>query len=322
MMNKVISILIPIYNEGRSIAKLYEELEKVTSSLKAYDFQYVFVDDGSKDDSCSVLAYLAKNDEKMTIIELSRNFGKEVAVTAGMHNVIGDAVIIMDADLQHPPAVIPEFIKHWEQGYDIVATKRTNFEKRSICKRLASHAFYKLMSIISDVDMVSQTTDFRLVDKKVINLFNSFTERNRMVRGIIDWMGFKKTYIEFEAPERFAGHSVYGYRKLISLAVNSITSFSSFPLKVTGYLGLIITIFSGLRIVMIVIDKLTYNMGNFTLLGLFMMLNTFLTGLVLIGLGLIALYIAQIHVEVINRPLYIVKNITRGTHQALSDDKT
>jgi dolichol-phosphate mannosyltransferase len=174
--------------------------------------------------------------------------------------------------------------------------------------------------MISDVDMLSQTTDFRLLDKKVITLFNSFTERNRMVRGIIDWMGFKKTYIEFEAPERFAGQSVYGYRKLISLAVNSITSFSSFPLKLTGYVGLIITLCSGLGIVMIVIDKLTYNVGKFTLLGLFMMLNTFLTGLVLIGLGLIALYISQIHVEVINRPLYIVKNITRGTHQALSDN--
>jgi len=313
-MKKIISILVPVYNESRSIPRLHEDLEKITSSLSSYDFSYVFVDDGSTDDSCAVLTHLAKKDGKITLIELSRNFGKEVAVTAGMHNIDSEAVIIMDADLQHPPAVIPEFIRHWEQGYDIVATKRTNFERRSFVKRIASHAFYRLMSIISEVDMVSQTTDFRLLDKKVIELFKSFTERNRMVRGIIDWMGFKKTYIEFEAPQRFAGQSVYGYKKLISLAINSITSFSSFPLKLTGYLGLFISVISGIGILVILIDKLSANIGNFTLLGLFMMLNTFMTGLILISLGLIALYIAQIHAEVINRPLYIIRKITNLTN--------
>jgi polyisoprenyl-phosphate glycosyltransferase len=311
-MKKIISILVPVYNESRSLPRLYEELEKVTAPISSYDFRYVFVDDGSTDESCAVLSHLAKRDGNITVIELSRNFGKEVAVTAGMHNVDSDAVIIMDADLQHPPAVIPEFIRQWEQGFDIVATKRTNFEKRSLVKRIASHAFYRLMSLISEVDMVSQTTDFRLLDKKVIELFNSFTERNRMVRGIIDWMGFKKTYIEFEAPQRFAGTSVYGYKKLLSLAVNSITSFSSFPLKLTGYLGLVISTLSGLGMFIIVVDKFTFNHGQFTFLGLFMMLNTFMTGLVLISLGLIALYIGNIHVEVVNRPLYIIRSVTKN----------
>ena len=311
-MKKQISILVPVYNESRSISRLFEELERVTASLPAYDFQYLFIDDGSGDDSGAVLSHLAKKSDKITVIELSRNFGKEVAVTAGMHNVNSDAVIIMDADLQHPPAVIPRFIEQWEQGFDIVATKRTNFEKRSLFKRFASHAFYRLMSMISEVDMVSQTTDFRLLDKKVVELFNSFTERNRMVRGIIDWMGFKKTYIEFEAPARFAGQSVYGYKKLLSLALNSITSFSSFPLKLTGYLCLIISTLSGLGMVVILIDKFTFNYGQFTFLGLFMMLNTFMTGLILISLGLIALYIGNIHVEVVNRPLYIIRSIIKS----------
>lgn len=310
-MKKLISILIPIYNESRSIHRLYEELEKITSSVSSYSFQYIFVDDGSNDDSCAVLSHLAKQDEKITVIELSRNFGKEVAVTAGMHNAKSDAVIIMDADLQHPPAVIPAFIEKWEQGYDIVATKRTNFEKRSLLKKMASHAFYKLMSMIAEVDMVSQTTDFRLLDKRVVELFNSFTERNRMVRGIIDWMGFKKTYVEFEAPARFAGQSVYGYKKLISLAINSLTSFSSFPLKLTGYLGMMVSLLSGIGMIVVLIDKFTFNYGHFSLLGFFMLLSTFMTGIVLIGLGLIALYIANIHDEVINRPLYVVRSIIK-----------
>lgn len=311
-MKQRISIIVPIFNEVRSIPRLHEELEKVTSSAKSYDFEYIFIDDGSKDGSSEVLSQLSKRDDKITVIELSRNFGKEVAVTAGLHYVTSDAVIIMDADLQHPPEIIPQFIEKWEQGYEIVATKRTNFEKRSLLKKMASYGFYKLMSMISEVDMVSQTTDFRLLDRKVVNLVKSFTERNRMVRGIIDWMGFKKTYIEFEAPERFAGQSVYGYKKLIALAISSITSFSSFPLRLMGYLGLVISFLSGIGMAIIVIDKFTLNYSKFTFLGFFVMLNIFMTGLVLISLGLMALYIAQIHVEVINRPLYIVRSIIKS----------
>jgi dolichol-phosphate mannosyltransferase len=311
--------VVPFFNEGSNVDLFHQGLVPILAALPEVAFEIICVDDGSTDDTLARLIALGAKDPRVRTIELSRNFGKEIAVTAGLHHATGDAVIIMDADLQHPPALIPRFVEQWEQGYDIVATKRTNFEKRSVFKKMASHAFYRLMDAISEVDMVSQTTDFRLLDKKVVALFNSFTERNRMVRGIIDWMGFKKTYIEFEAPARYAGQSVYTYKKLASLAINSITSFSSFPLKLTGYLGLMITLCSGFGIAVIIVDRLTYNVGNFTLLGLFIMLNTFMSGLVLSGLGLIALYIAQIHVEVINRPLYIVKSITRGVSRAAND---
>ena len=305
----MISILVPFFNESNSLPELYGRLNDVTSQLPSYNFEYVFVDDGSRDNSLSILFELAKKDNKITVIELSRNFGKEIAVTAGMDNLNCDAVIVMDADLQHPPELIPIFIEKWEEGYEIVATKRSGFEKRSALKKISSHAFYRLMNVISDLDMVSQTTDFRLLDRKVIRLFNSFTERNRMVRGIVDWMGFKKTYIEFEAPQRFAGKSVYSYRKLINLAINSITSFSLFPLKVAGYLGLTISLLSAFGLIIMVTDKVFCNLGGFTTLAYFMILNTFMIGVVLSCLGLIALYIGHIHAEVINRPLYIVRDI-------------
>lgn len=310
-MKKTISIIIPAYNESLSFDNFFGSLNRIIKNIMNYNFEFIIINDGSSDDSIEVLKRLSVKDHRIIIIELSRNFGKEAAVTAGLHNCNGDAVIIMDADLQHPPDVIPKFITKYEEGFEIVSSIRTNFIKRSFLKKTASYLFYKLMSRVSEIEMISKTTDFRLLDRKVVDLFRSFTEHNRMVRGIIDWMGFKKAYVEFEAPPRFAGEAVYTYNKLIKLAVNSITSFSLLPLKLAGYLGIAITMVSGLGIILIIIDKMLFNYAGFTFLGFFMMLNTFLIGLVLSCLGLIALYIGNIHAEVVNRPLYIIKNIIR-----------
>ena len=302
-----ISVVIPVYCEEGNIPVLYQRLEQMTASFSDIDWEYVFVNDGSSDDSISVLRQLAKADSRVKVIDFSRNFGKEVALTAGINSVNTDAVICMDADLQHPPELIPGLIEEWRKGAEVVATVRTSIDKQPLLRRIGSHGYYWLMSKISDLDIVSQTTDFRLLDKKVVEAFQKVTERGRMFRGIIDWLGFRKVYVEFSADARNGGAAGYSYTKLWELAVNSITAFSLWPLRLTGYLGIFITSASGLLLAWmfgnyVLSDKMVY-----TPLAIIVVANTFLIGIVLMAIGLVAIYIGSIHTEVINRPLYLVR---------------
>lgn len=304
---KHITIIIPVYREGKSLRKLLARLEEVTASITTVDWSYIFVDDGSPDDSLDVLKQLAAENGKVKVIALSRNFGKEAALTAGVHEANADAVICMDADLQHPPELIPELVEKWKAGAEIVATVRTRIEKQPLMRRLGSRLYYWLLARITELDMVSQTTDFRLYDKKVVDAFRPITERDRIFRGIMDWMGFKKGYIEFEAPAREDGVAGYSYKKLWHLAVNSITSFSLLPLRITGYLGVLITTLSSLLLSWMLISNYILDQKQFTPLAIVVVANTFLIGIVLMAIGLVALYIGNIHTEVVNRPLYIVR---------------
>lgn len=307
-MKKAIAIVVPCYRESKNLKALHDRLEAVTSSLTAYKWQYVLVNDGSPDDSFKVLCDLAAADQKFKVIDLSRNFGKEIALTAGVHEVENvDAIICMDADLQHPPELIPRLIQEWENAAEVVATIRTRIEKQPLLRRIGSHLYYWLMSKISGLEMRSQTTDFRLYDKKVIEAFKHATERERMFRGIMDWMGFRRVYVEFEADARHEGAAGYSYAKLWRLAINSITSFSLWPLRLTGYLGALITSISGLLLIWMLGNYLFQNYGGYTPLAIVVVANTFLIGIVLMAIGLVALYIGNIHTEVINRPLYIVR---------------
>ncbi len=307
-MKQKISIIVPVYNEAKSIPNIYKRLNTVTEKLTDYQWEYIFVNDGSSDESFSVLNELAEIDHKNKVLDLSRNFGKEIALTAGVHEAKNiDAIICIDADLQHPPELIPELIKKWNEGYEIVATIRTSIEKQPLLKRIGSKTFYWLMSKISGVKMESQTTDFRLYDKKVVDAFCQVTERERMFRGIMDWMGFKKVYIEFEAVARHDGEAGYSYSKLWQLALNSITSFSLWPLKLTGYLGILITLMSGFLLFWMLFSYFILSKLNYSPLAIVVVANTFLIGLVLMAIGLVALYVGNIHTEVINRPLYIVR---------------
>lgn len=305
--NKEISILIPCYNEEKNIIPLYEALEEIVGRHTNYDFEYIFVDDGSQDSTVAMVENIGSQDEKVKIIELSRNFGKEIALTAGIHEVKSDALIIMDADLQHPPYLISTFIEKWEEGYEIVATKRTEIENRNIVKKLGSKFFYKLINAMSETEMVSGTTDFRLLDRIVVEELKKFTERNRLVRGLIDWMGFKKTYIEFKAPDRLHGEAGYTIYKLFKLAINSFTSFSLFPLKVAGYIGVIIAVLFGGLFSWMLVDKYLLGQHTFSPISYVIVANTFFIGVVLMALGMIALYIGYIHTEVTNRPLFIIR---------------
>ena len=308
-----ITIVVPIYQEEQNIVPFYECLEKVTSAIEDIQWEYIFVNDGSKDMSLLELKRLAAQDQKVRVIDLSRNFGKEIALTAGVNAVNSDAVICMDSDLQHPPELIPQLIEQWKQGADVVAAIRVDMEGQPLVRRIGSFLYYWLMSKITRLDMTAKSTDFRLCDRKVIEAFRQFKEKDRMFRGIIDWLGFKKEYIEFHAPSRKHGTINYSYAKLWQLAVSSIMSFSLFPLKLTGYLGLIITIVTSLLLIWMILADV-FGLSYYTSLAIFVVFNTFLFGIVLMGLGLMALYIGTIHTEVINRPLYIIRERINFPH--------
>lgn len=308
MPQRSVTLLIPIYNEIGNIPALVREIDAVVAGLPEYDFRMLFVDDGSSDGSAAMLETLAARDERIGVIELSRNFGKELALTAGLHALDCAAVIIMDADLQHPPAYIPEMIAKWEEGYEIVATRRTKSDRQPLVRRLGSNLFYWLLNSMSEFKMEPGTTDFRLLDRIVVDALKQFTENNRMVRGLIDWMGFKKTFIEFEAPDRHSGKPGYSYTRLFQLALNSFTAFSLMPLKLAGYLGMFVITAFGLLLAFMIADK--FWMGGrfgFTPISFVIVTNVIMNGVVLACIGLVALYIGHIHTEVIGRPLYLIR---------------
>jgi len=308
--NKLISIIAPIYNEEKNIVALYERLDDVVKNLD-YQFEFIFVNDGSVDKSIRELKKLEAVDERVKIIDFSRNFGKEIATTAGINNCQGDACIMIDADLQHPVEVIKEFLEKWENGAEVAIGVRQENKGEGFVKKVGSFFFYKIINCISDTRIVPNATDFRLIDRVVIDEFNKMTERNRMTRALIDWMGFRRVYINFKANERLHGIASYSYLKLFRLAFNSMISLSLFPLKLAGYLGIIITFLSGVLGIFIFITRYITNTLDYSGSAILAVIILFLIGIVLVCLGLIALYIANIHAEVVNRPLYVIRKKER-----------
>lgn len=311
MSNKVISILIPIYNERKNIPVVYKEVVKAIKNLK-YKYEIIFIDDGSNDGSIVELKKLTKVDKNVVVIELSRNFSKEIAISSGLAEASGDAVIMIDADLQHPPELIPDFISNWTNGADVVVGVRKSNEGQSIIAKSRSWLFYKTIEKVSNTKITPHATDYRLIDRRVVDEFNRFTEHKRITRGLIDWLGFDRVYIYFDAPKRLHGEAKYGLSQLINLAANSFVSLSFFPLKLVGYLGAVITIVSALLGIAMFIeiypmhDALNINISGTAVLAV---VNIFLAGMMLSSLGLLAMYIAHIHSEVVNRPLYVVRDI-------------
>ncbi len=307
-MQKTISIIVPVYNEEKNIPLINAELSNVFSYL-SYDYEIIFVNDGSKDNSQQIIESLVKKDRKIKNIEFSRNFGKEMATTAGLNHCKGDCAILIDADLQHPVEMIPKFIDNWEKGDEVVIGVRKISKSDTFIKILGSKLFHKIISIISEIEMMPNSTDFRLIDRKVIDAFNECTERTRLTRGLIAWLGFKRSGIEFEAKGRTNGKASYSTLKLIKLAFSSFVAMSMFPLKIAGYLGIFITSISGLLLSLIFVEKVIFNdPWNFTWLAFLVVSILFLVGIILSCLGLIALYIGSISKEVSNRPLYIIRN--------------
>ncbi|MEX2055028.1 MAG: glycosyltransferase family 2 protein [Candidatus Andersenbacteria bacterium] len=309
MAKSLISIIVPVYNEQEAIPHFYRKLMSVLGTVPTYDFEILYIDDGSTDQSSTLLEELAARDERIKYIQLSRNFGKEVATTAGLNLARGTAAVLIDADLQHPPLFIPHFIAKWEAGAEVVIGVR-NTRHEEFLSAVGSSLFYAILRRISDTEIIPHATDFRLLDRHVIDAFNRFTEKSRLTRGLIDWLGFRRVYVPFHIEKRQTGRPRYTVRKRFKLALSSFVAHSLFPLKVTGYLGLIIVLFSGPLGLYIFFDKYILNNPfgfNFSGPAILAVINLFLSGITLSSLGLIALYIGSIHEEVTNRPLYVIR---------------
>lgn len=308
---KSILFVIPAYNEEKNIPLLYGELKEVFRPLEmTYSFEVLFVNDGSLDNTIGEIEKLANVDQSVKYIDFSRNFGKEVASTAGINNCKADACIMLDSDLQHPVELIPQFIKKWENGAEVVVGIRKKNKSDSIFKKMGSALFYKVINRISDVEIVPNATDFRLLDRKVVEEFNKFSEINRMTRALIDWLGFRREYIYFEANDRAHGTASYSFWKLFSLAMNSFVSLSLMPLKLAGYLGAVITIIAGISGFYILLGKYFLHMpfaSTFSDSENLAILILFLVGIMLTSIGLISFYVANIHTEVIKRPMYVAR---------------
>jgi dolichol-phosphate mannosyltransferase len=308
MKRKVIALIVPVYNEGENLSPLLNKIEEAFKAIEGHEWRLCFVDDGSTDSSWQQIKELTQFDERVSGVTLSRNFGKEMALTAGIENFQGmDAVICMDADLQHPPDKLPEMIRMWENGSEIVVGIRQSVADYSLIKRIGSTCFYRLLKWVSDVDIPPNSTDFRLLDSKVVDTLCKFSERTRMFRGLIDWMGYKKDFLYFDAPARSnSGKPAYSLRKLFRLALNSITSFSLLPLRLTGYLGVLVSFLASVLLLYMIVSDILFAQ-LYTPQAYLIVFITFLVGIILCALGLMSMYIGHIHTEAVGRPLYIVR---------------
>lgn len=306
----ILSIVVPIYNEADGLLAFHTKL-LLPELRKAVEDSYeiIYVNDGSRDRSLELLTNIASDNSKVRVINLSRNFGKEIATTAGISQAKGDATIIMDGDGQHPPEIIGKFLARWRAGAQIVIGVRDRNQKEGLVKKCGSKIFYALFNSTSGAEMVPRSTDYRLIDRLVCIEFMKFTERQRITRGLIDWLGFRRDYVMFDSPARLAGKASYKTRQLVKLAMNSFISLSLAPLFVFGWLGVIITLLSFLVGVFILIeqfllnDPLALNLTGSALLGIF---TSFLIGLVLISQGIIAIYLSHVHGESQARPLFVI----------------
>ena len=236
---KKLSIVIPMYYEEEVAEECYNRMTKVCNSIQNYEYEIIFVNDGSQDKTLSILETIAKKDKNVKIISFSRNFGHQCAVTAGLKYVTGDAIVIIDADLQDPPELIPEMLKLWEQGNEVIYGKRKKRDGESKFKLLTASMFYKTLNALSDVDIPKDTGDFRLVDRKVVDVINSLPEHNKFLRGLFSWVGYKQYAYEYERKERFAGKTKYPLKKMLKLAADGIIGFSTKPLKILGGFGIL-----------------------------------------------------------------------------------
>ena len=297
-----LSIVIPAYNEEKNIKLLYKQ---ISSALKNYEFECIFVDDGSKDNTFEEIKILSEKDNRIKGLSFSRNFGHQTALLAGLKEVENDIIITIDADGQHPPVIIPELINEYQKGFDIVNTKRISTADASFFKKLSSKWYYKILNTLTDIKIESDSSDFRLMTKRTVNAFLQIDEKDRFTRGLVKWIGFKQSVIEFKAPERMSGKSKYTFRKMFRFAFDGITSFSSKPLKFSIITG-IFSLFSGIIYSIYII--IMYSIGKTTPGWASMMLVILiLGGFQLLSIGIIGEYISRIFNETKNRPHYFIK---------------
>ena len=303
---KTISLIIPTYNEEESLHILYEELCGLTQSLPHHSWEILFVNDGSNDKTASIIDTFVEQDNRVAVVELSRNFGKEAAMLAGFDYVQGDCAIVLDADLQHPISVIPQMIEYWEEGYDDVYVRRRSRGDSTPLRRMLSRCYYSLLQHASNIDVLPDVGDFRLLDRKCIDSLKLLREQCRYTKGMYAWIGFRKKEIVCDLHERIAGKSKWGLGQLLNLAIEGVTSFSVTPLRISSILGFIISIIAFIYMIIVLTKTLIWGdpVAGYPSL---MCIILFLGGIQLLSLGIIGEYLGRIFNETKNRPTYIAR---------------
>ncbi len=306
-MLKTIDIVVPCYNEEEMLRMFFDETTKVINKIENYSFRFIFIDDGSRDKTYSILKELSAQNSNVSYLSFSRNFGKEAGMYAGLSYSTADYVIIMDADLQHPPALIPEMIKNIEEGYDCCAAMRTTRDGESPVRSFFSKAFYNLNNRITDIDLVQGAVDYRIMTRAMVDAIMSMSEKQRFSKGIFAWVGFNTKWLPYENVERALGTTKWSFKGLFRYAVTGITTFSIAPLRFVTGMGFVISIVGFLYILFTIIKTLIFGIdvpGYVTTLSAVI----FLGGIIEISLGILGEYIANIYIEVKNRPLFILKD--------------
>lgn len=307
-MKKTISFVLPIYNEQENISLLLSELTKITNKLKLkYNHEIIFINDGSQDNSLELLSLASQKNKHFKIINFSRNFGHQIAITAGLDHASGDAVIIMDSDLQDPPSVCLDLIKEWEEGYKVVYARRRS-RQDSFFKKLTASLFYQTINYVAELNIPPDTGDFRLLDKQVVLELNKLREQNRFVRGMVSFVGFKQTCVYFDRQARQHGQTHYPMLKMTKLAVNAITSFSTYPLDLITFKGFAIFFLNLIYALVILIIYYPNYDFNYLLPHILIWLIIFFGSGNLIAIGIIGSYLGRTYFQTLNRPLYIIEN--------------
>ncbi len=312
MIKPQYSFIIPIFNEEETIPELYKRVSAVMNQMEEA-VELILVNDGSNDRSLEQIRTLRQQDTRVCYVSLARNFGHQIAVTAGLNFVRGQVAVILDADLQDPPELIPEMLGLWRQGYQVVYAQRSKRRHASWIKRLTAFSFYRLLQRLSDVKIPSDTGDFCLLDRQVVDLLNAMPERNRYIRGLRSWVGFRQTAIRFERDPRFAGQVKYTFRKSFALAINSILSFSQVPLRLATYLGLVSAGFALIMMLLVLYWRLFSLSPQLVGFSIITIAQFFLGAVQLICIGILGEYIGRIYEEVKARPLYTIGEIVGFT---------
>lgn len=303
---KKISLVIPAFNEQEVLQHLYERLTKLAGENTEYDFEFLFVNDGSRDKTLEIIKAYAEKDPKIAYVNLSRNFGKETAMIAGLDHVTGDATVIIDADLQDPPELIPKMIEFWEQGYDDVFARRNSRAGETWLKKITSAGFYKVLQSSTRIPIQQDTGDFRLLDKRCVQALREMRESQRYTKGMFSWIGYKKKEITYDRDPRAAGETKWNYFKLVDLAIEGIVSFTTAPLRWSTIMGSVVSLLAFIYIIYLVGRTLLYG-SDLAGYPSMMAVILFLGGVQLLSLGIIGEYIGRIFNETKNRPLYFVE---------------
>ncbi|MGN1311301.1 MAG: glycosyltransferase family 2 protein [Clostridia bacterium] len=313
---KKITIIVPSYNEEEALPYLYERLNSMMNNLNQYEFEVLFVNDGSKDNTLELIKEMRNKDSRISYVNFSRNFGKETAMIAGLDYAKGDAVIFIDADLQDPPELIPELIKYWEEGYDDVYARRSSRKGETFLKKFTSKMYYKVLQSLTRVEIQKDTGDFRLLDRRCVNALKKMRETQRCSKSMFSWIGYKKKEVMYDRDPRVAGTTKWNYKKLVDLAIDGITAFTTSPLRISTFLSIPTFLAFVIYLIYIIVKCIANNCGVQGYQTI-ILLNLFFFGVIILLIGIIGEYLGRIFNETKNRPLYFVDEYNGEKEQNL-----